>query len=143
NAGSKPDLKDNDGVCYLDSRVTLAMITNGSGASNTVLAGETLKGDGGRKALDVRRQHVAYKADAPKQLKEGAGVEDWKADKHIAGDRGASWMDGHFLQGTFTGTLAANDERPDVTCGGVGGLSGLRSMQPWVIVAMCDASVRT
>ena len=71
-----------------EPKITLAAISNGNGTSNTVLAGETLKGDSGMKALDMRRQHVAYKADALKGLKEGAGVEDWKADKHIAADRG-------------------------------------------------------
>jgi type II secretory pathway pseudopilin PulG len=142
NAGSKPDLKDNDGVFYLDSKLTLAMITNGNGTSNTIMAGETLKGDGGIKAVDVHRQHVALKAEDLKNLTPEVGVKRWKAGDNIAGDRGASWMDGRFLQGTFTGTLAANDERPDVSCDGLGGLSGLRSEMPVVLVAMCDGSAR-
>ncbi len=45
NAGSKPDLADNDGIFYLDSKITFADITDGT--SNTLLTGETLKGDGG------------------------------------------------------------------------------------------------
>ena len=48
NAGSKPDLADNDGVFYLDSKITFADITDGT--SNTLFTGETLKGDGGTKA---------------------------------------------------------------------------------------------
>jgi prepilin-type processing-associated H-X9-DG protein len=51
-------------------------------------------------------------------------------------------MDGRYLQGTFSTTYAVNDPRPDVTCGGEGGLCGLRSMMPGANVAMCDGSVR-
>jgi type II secretory pathway pseudopilin PulG len=139
-AGSKYDLKDNDGVLYGDSKIQFVQVLDGT--SNTMMAGETLKGDSGMKALDMRRQHVAYKADALAQLKEGAGADDWKADKHIAADRGASWMDGRFLQGTFAATYAVNDRRPDVTCGGAGGLCGLRSTLPGANVLICDGSVR-
>src|ERR1700722_1682801 len=56
NAGSKPDLADNDGVFYRDSKIKLVDITDGT--SNTLFTGETLKGDGGVKAVDVRRQYV-------------------------------------------------------------------------------------
>ena len=42
-------------------------------------------------------------------------MDDWKNDKNIAGDRCASWMDGRFLQGTFTGTRVHNDEKTAVT----------------------------
>ena len=58
-------------------------------------------------------------------------------------DRCASWMDGRFLQGTFTATRVANDPRPDVTCEGAGGLSGLRSLTDVITVAMGDGSVRS
>jgi hypothetical protein len=40
-------------------------------------------------------------------------------------------MDGHFLQGTFNGRLRPNDERPDVSCGGISGVSALRSFETW------------
>jgi hypothetical protein len=142
-AGSLYALADNNGPFPAGQpKITLTDVSNGNGTSNTFLAGETLKGDAGMKAMDMRRQHIAYKADALKGLKEGAGVEDWKADKHIAADRGASWMDGRFLQGTFTSTYAVNDPRPDVNCGGEGGLSGLRSTTAGTNVGMCDGSVR-
>jgi type II secretory pathway pseudopilin PulG len=140
NAGSKTDLADNDGIFYRDSKITLADITDGT--SNTLLAGETLKGDGGMKATDVRRQYVLLKKAALKDIKSNAGVEDFKDDKNIAGDRCASWMDGRFLQGTFTGTRVLNDPKPDVSCGGDGGLSGLRSLNQGVLVGMADGSVR-
>jgi hypothetical protein len=141
NAGSKPDLVDNDGVFYQESKITFATITDGT--SNTLLAGETLKGDGGVRAADVRRQHVLLKKEALKGLADEAGVKDWEDDRHIAADRCASWMDGRFLQGTFTGTRVLNDPRPDVSCAGAGGLSGLRSTQDHSNIALCDGSVRT
>ena len=51
-------------------------------------------------------------------------------------------MDGRFLQGTFTATRPINDDKPDVDCGGAGGLSGLRGLGDGCNVALCDGSVR-
>src|SRR5262249_2248587 len=101
-----------------------------------------LKGDGQTKAVDVKRQHVAYKADALKGLKDTAGVQDFKEGKNIAGNRGASWMDGRFLQGTFNAGRRPNDERPDVDCGSAGGLAGPRSLSDTVLVGLADGSTR-
>jgi type II secretory pathway pseudopilin PulG len=140
-AGSKASLKDNDGVFYLNSKVKIPGDIP-DGTSNTLFIGETLKGDGGTKATDVKRQYVKLKADAMKELKDDAGEQDFKDGKNIAGDRCASWMDGRFLQGTFTGTRLPNDARPDVDCGGAGGLSALRSPYDTVGVAMGDGSAR-
>jgi hypothetical protein len=140
-AGSKPALKDNDGVFYQDSKIKLQEIPDGT--SNTLLAGETLKGDGGKKAVDVRRQHVALDKKALDDLKDTTGIAEWKENVHIAGDRCSAWIDGRFLQGTFTGTLVVNDAHPDVSCGGAGGLSGLRCLEDLLPIAMCDGSVRT
>jgi prepilin-type processing-associated H-X9-DG protein len=139
NAGSKPSLTDNDGVCFQDSKIRIADIVDGT--SNTLIAGETLKGDGGTRPVDVRRQNVVLGKDALNGLKEESGVAEWKAGKHIAGDRCASWMDGRFLQGTFTGTRILNDGRPDVNCAGAGGLSGLRSLDKGTNVGFCDGHV--
>ncbi len=139
-AGSKPGLADNDGVFYLDSKIKLTDVLDGT--SNTLMTGETLKGDSGVRATDVKRQHVALKKETLKDLKDATGVQEFKDDKMIAADRCASWMDGRFLQGTFTGTRVHNDEKPDVTCEGIGGLSGLRSLTGTVNIGMCDGSVR-
>jgi hypothetical protein len=141
SAGSKASLKDNDGIFFQDSKIKIPGDIP-DGLSFTLLIGETLKGDGGTKAVDVKRQHVRLKADALKELKDDAGVKDFKDDKNIASDRCASWMDGRFLQGTFTGTRPPNDARPDVDCGGAGGLSALRSLDETVAVAMGDGSTR-
>jgi prepilin-type processing-associated H-X9-DG protein len=140
NAGSKTDLTDNDGIFYRDSKIKLADIPDGT--SQTLFTGESLKGDGGKKAVDVRRQYVLLKKAALKDIKADAGVKDFKDDKNIAGDRCASWMDGRFLQGTFTGTRVLNDAKPDVSCDGDGGLSALRSVNPGVNVGFADGSVR-
>jgi Tfp pilus assembly protein PilE len=121
--------------------LTFAGITDGT--SNTIGAGDTLKGDGGTKAVMVQRQYVLLDKGALKGIKPDAGVADWKAGKHIAGDRGASWMDGRFLQATFGTGLGPNDEKPDVSCAGLGGVSALRSLNRIVLVALCDGSVRS
>ncbi len=131
----------NDQVFSLNSKTTLVGITDGT--SNTIAIGETLKGDGGTKPTDVHRQYVLLGKDALKGIKPDAGVQDWKDGKHIAGDRCASWMDGRFLQGTFNGALKLNDERPDVSCAGLGGVSTLRTYEGVVLVSLCDGSVRS
>jgi hypothetical protein len=113
------------------------------GLSNTIAIGETLKGDNGEKAEDVRRQYVLLKKDALKGVNADTGAADWKENKHIAGDRCASWMDGRFLQGTFNGKLRPNDYRPDVSCGGEGGVSTLRSLTDEILVGLADGSVHT
>src|SRR4029077_3544786 len=112
------------------------------GTSNTIMLGETLKGDGKQKAEDVRRQYILLKKDALKTVTPDTGTSDWKDGKNIAGDRCASWMDGRFLQGTFNGKLKPNDERPDVNCGGEGGVSTLRSLDDNIALGLADGSAR-
>jgi hypothetical protein len=140
-AGSKPGLEDNNGMFIQGkSKYTIANIPDGT--SNTIMLAETFKGDGGKKAVTVLRQHVRLDKDALKDIKDETGAQDFNEGKNIAGNRCESWMDGRFLQGTFTATRKANDDRPDVDCGGVGGLSGLRSLRNTIIVGMGDGSVR-
>jgi type II secretory pathway pseudopilin PulG len=55
NAGSKFSLKDNDGLFYLDSKVKIGDIPDGT--SNTMVAGETLKGTS-EGARTVQRQYA-------------------------------------------------------------------------------------
>jgi type II secretory pathway pseudopilin PulG len=141
NAGTKASLEMNDGAFYQNSKLKYpASFTDGT--SNTVLVGETLKGDGGKKALDVARQHVELGTEGLKDLEVEAGVQEFKDNKNIAGDRCASWLDGRFLQGTFNGGRQLNDPRPDVNCGGLGGWSALRSLDNQVSIGMCDGSAR-
>ena len=139
-AGDKPELKNNTGMFYAESKVRLVGVPDG--LSNTMMAGETLKGDSAVKATTVARQHVELKADAIKGIKPEAGVDEWKNDKSIAADRGAAWIEGKLLHGTFTATRTVNDEKPDVTCGGVGGLVGLRAMEDSLWILLGDGSVR-
>jgi len=141
SAGTETSLAKNNGMFYLDSQVKLLNITDGT--SNTVMVIETLKGDGGLKAVDVRRQHVQLKAADLKNLKESSGGDEWKDNKNIVGTRGSRWSDGRFNQGTFTATRGVNDELPDVDCGGEGGLSGPRTFDTVIVVGMGDGSVRT
>jgi hypothetical protein len=143
NAGPEPALADNKGgVFYQDSKMGLAQIAGGDGTSNTIMIGETLRGDGGKKAVDVHRQYVLLGKEALGRLKPESGVQEFKDSKHITGDRGFRWIDGRFLEGTFTGTRAPGDMRPDVSAAGMGGLSALRTLEPVVLVAMCDGSTR-
>jgi competence protein ComGC len=132
----------NDLVFPPNSKMTINKIAMWDGASNTVLIGETLKGDGGAEAADVRRRYILLARDELKRVGPDSGVKYFKDNKNVADDRCSSWMDGQFLQGTFNGKLRPNDERPDVSCGGVSGVSALRSLDDKVIVGMCDGSAR-
>ncbi len=141
-AGPKPGLKDNTGVFYQDSKTTLTTISNNNGTSLTVMMGESLCGDGGTKVVSTQRQHVALKKDALKDLKDESGVADFKEGKNIAGNRGGCWLDGSFLQATFTGTRVPNDPKPDVDCGGEGGLSALRSIDGLTPLLFADNHIQ-
>lgn len=139
-AGDQPAMEKNTGMYFPGSKIRLADVTDG--LSNTLMVGETLKGDSGVQATTVSRQHVVLKADALKGIQPETGVPDWKDSKNIAADRGASWMDGKFLQTIFTGTRTVDDEKPDVDCGGKGGLTGLRSNGGNVAILLGDGFVR-
>ncbi len=143
NAGTKYSLTKNNGVFYYDSKITPGGLANGDGSSNTILAAETLVGSPAMKTNSVRRQHVLFDKKALKKLTAKSGVTEFKNKKNIASDRGHRWSDPSFLQVAFTMTRKINDTRPDVNCGGEGGLSGLRSNGRVALVALCDGSVRS
>src|SRR5262249_31780203 len=113
------------------------------GTSNTLFTMETLKGDGGKKALNVQRQHVILKKEDLKGIKESAGVQDFKDDKNISGERGLSWLDGRFLRSTMSVNRKSDDPRPDVDCSGQGALSGPRSLHQSTNAGFADGSVRS
>jgi type II secretory pathway pseudopilin PulG len=131
----------NDKVFSLNSKAKFPA-SFPDGTSNTIAIGETLKGDGKTKATDVKRQYVLLKKEDLKGTGPSTGEKYFKENTNIAGDRCASWMDGRFLQGTFNGRLLPNDQRPDVSCGGVSGVSALRSLDEFVLVALADGSAR-
>ncbi|MFO0929996.1 MAG: DUF1559 domain-containing protein [Gemmataceae bacterium] len=139
-AGSKPPLAKNDGIYYRASKLKITEITDGT--SNTLMAIDAPRGDGNKVALSMHRQHIRLDKDALKGIKESAGVEDWKDGKNLAADRGGSWLDGRFLQATTTITRAPNDDRPDVDCGGDGGLAAPRNNRGGNVALLADGSVR-
>src|SRR5262249_2228175 len=118
------------------------------GTSRTVFVAETLRGDGSRTASDLFRQHVALthaKRGRSGGYPEDLGVWEFEHNRNVAADRGASWMDGGHLQGTFLPGRSPNDGRPDVVVGHPGkmeGVSGPRSLDDIVSVAMGDGTVK-
>ena len=139
-AGSKMSIRENDGLFCGDNKFTIGNIPDGT--SNTVLFVELLRGDGGKKAVTVQRQHVRLKEAALKTLKVGDGAKDFENDKNIAADRGSAWIDGRFLRAMTNGTRGMLDPKPDVDCGGEGGLAGVRMAGPTALVGLGDGSVR-
>jgi type II secretory pathway pseudopilin PulG len=93
SAGSDYALKENDGVFFENSKIKIPDIADGT--SNTIMIGETLKGDSGTKATDVQRQHILLKKEDLKELTDDSGAKEWKDGKNIAGDRCKNWMDLH------------------------------------------------
>jgi hypothetical protein len=87
--------------------------------------------------------NVGLKKADLKRIKETAGVQDWKDDMNIMGDRCSNWSDGRFLQGTFTATREIDAESPDANCEGLGGLSSLRSVDGKVPILYADAHATT
>lgn len=139
-AGSKAALADNNGVLYRESKVRLQELTDGT--SNTMMAINILKGDGGKGPQKVQRQHVRLDKDDLKGIKESAGVKEFEEGKKVVGTRGGSWLDGRFLQATTTITRPVDDARPDVDCGGDGGLAAPRTLGQGCNVLIADGSVR-
>jgi prepilin-type N-terminal cleavage/methylation domain-containing protein len=142
-AGSKTSLGDNNGLFWRGNKYTIDKVPDGT--SNTLLTCEILRGDGNTNAndRDVRRHHVRLAAAALKGITDETGVKDFADGKNIAADRGSSWMDGRFLQCTFTMTRTINDEKPDVDCAGAGGYSALRTLGPVLAAGLADGSVRS
>jgi hypothetical protein len=132
----------NDKLFFENSRARIPA-SFPDGTSNTIVIGETLKGDGANKTTTVQRQYVRLPRTALAGIKPDAGVQDFKNNTNIASDRCSCWMSGRFLQGTFNGVLRPNDERPDVSCQGVGGIATARSLGKTVRVALGDGSAKS
>ncbi len=141
SAGPNASLTNNGGLFYHNSNVKFAQVTDG--LSNTLLIGESLVGNHANRAQEVSRQHVELPKKALQNIQPNAGVKDWKNSQNIVGNRGDRWIDGRFLQSTFTATRKINDSKPDVNCGGEGGLSGLRTQYHFVLISLGDGSART
>ena len=139
-AGSKMSIDENNGLFCRDNKFGIGNIPDGS--SNTVIFVEMLRGDGGKKAVSVQRQHVRLKAGDLATLKDTSGAKDWEDGKHIVGDRGSAWIDGRFLKATTNATRGMLDPKPDVDCGGEGGLAGIRAVGEGTHVGMCDGTAR-
>ena len=140
-AGSKMSLKDNDGAFFRDSNSRIPQ-SFPDGTSNTVIFVEMMRGDGGKKAVSVQRQHLRLKAADLATLKVADGAKDWEGGKHIVADRGSAWIDGRFLKATTNATRGMLDPKPDVDCGGEGGLAGIRAVGEGTHVGMCDGTAR-
>ncbi len=141
-AGSEAALDNNNNVFCRNPKVAKTLAQIPAGTSNVMMSVETLKGDGSEKATDVRRQHVKLDKAALKEIKDDAGVDDFKNSKNISGMRCANWMDGRFMQGTFNTTRLPNDDKPDVDCGGEGGLMSVRTLDGFVVFGYFDGHVR-
>ncbi len=70
----------NDQVFFLNSKSKIPD-TFPDGTSNTIVTGETLKGDGKTKATDVRRQYVLLKKEDLKGDRRDSGVKYFKDNK--------------------------------------------------------------
>ena len=140
-AGSKMSIGDNDGLFCRDNKFNIGNIPDGS--SNTVIFVEMLRGDSGKKAETVQRQHIRLKAGDLKTLKDTDGVKDFTDGKNIAANRGSAWIDGRFLLAMTNGTRGMLDKKPDVDCGGEGGLAGVRMVGDGTLVGIGDGSVRS
>jgi Tfp pilus assembly protein PilE len=139
-AGSKAPLANNNGLLFKESKIRLQQITDGT--SNTALMVESLRGDGKTTAVSVQQQHVRLgKADLA-GLTDESGVKEFADGKNIVGTRGSAWIDGRFLQTTMSFNRAVNDDKPDVDCGGEGGLSGPRGFGGGTNLLIADGSVR-
>jgi hypothetical protein len=137
-----------NGLVFSHNSKGLFPATFPDGTSNTVITAQTLRGDGSKKATDVKRQHIALTARAAAGYKGGKrddmGVQEFKEGKFVAADRGSSWLDGRLLQGTFVSGRVPNDPRPDVVVGAperMDGLSGPRSLSDTVQAGLADGSV--
>jgi type II secretory pathway pseudopilin PulG len=138
---------------------------NDKGAQ-TVFVVETLRG-GPSERRDVRREHVALgrSGAATDRVRWGrgdefrggwfaedqarwdkVGVQEFAAGRHLANDRGSSWMDGSPLQSLLLPGRRLNDPLPDAIIGNPGrmeGVSGPRSLTHLINVSMGDGSVRS
>lgn len=104
---------DADGVCFENSRIRPAQITDG--LSNTAIATESILGQPAASLTAIRDPQLEYKflLAAPLSESRCKGTQQW----NVSDPRGFSWVNGEFRCAMYNHYLGPNSPTPD--CMGV------------------------